>query len=160
MSDKKDLTIKQRVFVKSYLETGGNGTQSALVAYNCSNAQSGDAVSREVLGNPRVHQAICELMRERGLDDDSLLTIHKELLEDKDPAIRLRALDMAYKLSGQYQQAQIIVSKTVETKIPITPIVISREEVMQLARERALEALEFEKEFQKPRAMQKAETGF
>lgn len=127
-----NLTIKQRMFVKEYASTG-NATQAALHSYNCSTPKSADAVARETLDNPRVQLAISELMKERGLDNENLLSTHKELLESSDPAIRLRALDMAYKLNGSYKHVQLILSRSehVEVKPPLVTPNISDEEIKE-----------------------------
>ncbi len=135
--DQRQLTVRQRTFVKTFVENGGDGTQTALGGYNCTSPSSADAVARETLENPRVQQVLCEMMQTRGLDDDALLSKHLELLNDIDPNIRLRALDMAFKLRGAYKQTQFVIERsiTTTTKPPISqPITVTREEMIEFAK--------------------------
>lgn len=46
-------TKKQKVFAKEYAKTG-NGTQSALKAYDTDSVVTADSMARENLGKPRV----------------------------------------------------------------------------------------------------------
>jgi hypothetical protein len=106
----KDLTPKQRRFVKGYLETG-NATEAAKTAgYS---EKSANSIAAENLAKPSIREAISQLMEKHGLSDEKLLSIHKDLLsatrtvsgiEVPDWDVRARALEMAYKLRGAYQE--------------------------------------------------------
>ncbi len=98
--------MKQRRFVKRYVETG-NGAEAARAAFDAAPGSAAQ-LAHATLSKPAVREAVTELLDAEGLSDDKLRTIHANLLAlyaDPDPrnkAIALRALDMAYKLTGAY----------------------------------------------------------
>jgi hypothetical protein len=101
------LTVKQRRFVRHYLETG-NGTEAAMVAYDVADRNTARSIGTENLRKPAVQGAVAELLDAGGLSDEKLLAIHAHYLglcTSADPrlkALGLKALDMAYKLKGAY----------------------------------------------------------
>src|SRR5262245_46301323 len=101
------LTIKQRRFVKHYLETG-NGTEAAMVAYDVADRNTARSIGTENLRKPAVQDAVAELLDAGGLRDEKLLAIHAHYLglctsdNPRLKAIGLKALDMAYRLKGAY----------------------------------------------------------
>ena len=101
------LTVKQRRFLKSYVETG-NGTRAALDAYGTADPQTAHAIAAENLRKPAIQAAVAELLDANGLSDRKLAEIHAHYLalyQSDDPsekALGLKALDMAYKLKGAY----------------------------------------------------------
>jgi len=102
---RKKLTIKQRDFIKEYVENGGNGTKAALKAYDTSSPETASAIAKENLQKPQVRASLEEMMQANGLDDESLMLIHHGLLNDKNPLVRIKALEMAYKLKGKFETA-------------------------------------------------------
>jgi hypothetical protein len=107
MSPAISLTVKQRRFVRHYLETG-NGTEAAMVAYDVADRNTARSIGTENLRKPAVQGAVAELLDAAGLSDEKLLAIHAHYLglyASADPrmkAIGLKALDMAYRLKGAY----------------------------------------------------------
>jgi len=117
-----NLTIKQRKLVKGIAD-GKTQKQAALEAgYSPKNA---DNIASHELKKTQVSAAIQDLMEELGLDDKSLLRIHKDMLEAKriisvmvskeangggtvdfidvpDWQARGKGLEMAYKLKGAF----------------------------------------------------------
>lgn len=65
------MTIKQKLFVKKYLETG-NGTQAALEAYNTNDPNVAKVIASENLTKPNVKVALDEVLRSQGLTLDVL----------------------------------------------------------------------------------------
>lgn len=110
------LTRKQKIFVEEYIETG-NGTQSALKAYDTESDNTAAQIATENLRKPQIVKAL-----EEALPDDLLSQIHLEGLfatreiwknnnatkrvehvaDEADFAIRAKYLDMAYKIKGHY----------------------------------------------------------
>lgn len=101
------MTVKQRLFVKKYVENKGNGTKAALDAYDVKNYNTAHSLAIDNLQKPTIQRAI-ELALERvGLSDESI----SEMLRDatvsgigvkatnKDS---LRGIDMILKLKGAY----------------------------------------------------------
>ena len=105
------LTVKQRKFVKHYVESG-NATQAALAAYNTADPHTASAIAAETLEKPGVQQAVAELLDANGLSDGKLLEIHARFLtlhaspDPQEKALALKALDMAYRLKGAYAPAR------------------------------------------------------
>lgn len=106
------LTKKQRKFVKSFVETEGNGTQAALTAYDTTDPNVAAVIASENLRKPNIVDAL-----EEALPDDLLAKIHREGLfstrpiydkegnqvgEDADFNARHKYLDSAYKIKGKY----------------------------------------------------------
>ena len=101
------LTVKQRRFVKHYVATG-NGTEAALSAYDTTDPGTAHAIASENLRKPAIQQAVAELLEAGGLSDRKLFELHASYLalaysdDPQEKALGLRALDMAYKLTGAY----------------------------------------------------------
>jgi hypothetical protein len=95
MNQKKKPTIKQLKAFDKIMENHGN-VSSAMreVGYSEATAKNPKNLTRS--------QGFKELLDLVGLDDDSLSRKHQELLNCSDKQIELRALDMAYKLKGNY----------------------------------------------------------
>ncbi len=76
------ITIKQRKFLKAYLETG-NATEAAMQAYDCKDRGSAQSLGSETLSN-LVNGPIKERMDAAGLSDEYLMSImHDGLNADK-----------------------------------------------------------------------------
>lgn len=101
------LTIKQRRFLRSYIETG-NGTQAALVAYDVADPNTAHSIATETLRSPTVQKALAALLDGEGLSDRKLREIHAHYLalyqspDPREKTLGLKALDLAYKLIGAY----------------------------------------------------------
>ena len=106
----RQLTKKQRGFVKDYLATG-NGSLSAKRNYDVANDDTARAIATENLTKPSIANAIAD-----ALSDELLTEKHLELLNKRDPvtgdvdtqAVKA-ALDMAYKIKGTYAPEKKIV---------------------------------------------------
>src|SRR5262245_35914109 len=102
------LTIRQRTFLRTYLENGGNGTKSALTAYNCTTIASAEAVARETLKSARVQRAYEAILAAGGLSDRALRGIHLRYLslhaspDVREKQLGLTALRLGYKVSGAF----------------------------------------------------------
>lgn len=102
------LTVKQRRFVRGYLETG-NGTEAALIAYATTDRSVARAIASENLTKPAIRAAVAELLDAEGISNRKLHEIHANYLalyrspDPREKALGLKALDMAYKLTGAYK---------------------------------------------------------
>lgn len=72
MNDRK-LTLKQRKWIKKYIETG-NATEAAMQVYDCKNREVAESIGSENLGK----LAFRDLMDEMGLTDITLLNVGAE----------------------------------------------------------------------------------
>ncbi|MFN8544623.1 MAG: terminase small subunit [Candidatus Binatia bacterium] len=101
------LTLKQRRFLKHYIATG-NGTAAALVAYDTRDPDTAHAIAVETLRSPTVQATVTELLDREGISDRKLHRIHAHFLalyrsaDPREKALGLKALDMAYRLTGAY----------------------------------------------------------
>ena len=103
---KPKLTFKEKGFVKDYIETRGNGTQSIKNNYNIKSNDVDNVaavMAVEKLSKPKIQSAL-----EEALPDDLLAEKHLALLKKKDKegdidviAVKY-GLDMAYKIKGSY----------------------------------------------------------
>ena len=77
------LSIKQRNFAKTFVETQGNATESAMQNYNCKNRRSASLVGCINLKNPMVAQEIERLLEGKNITDDFMFQRLKEGMEAK-----------------------------------------------------------------------------
>lgn len=107
------LTIRQRTFLRTYLENGGNGTKSALTAYNCTTIASAEAVARETLKSARVQRAYEAILAAGGLSDRALRGIHLRYLslhaspDVREKQLGLTALRLGYKVTGAFASERL-----------------------------------------------------
>lgn len=109
----KNLTIKQKKFVKAYVETDGNGTEAALKSYDTTDYQTANAISVENLQKPSIKEAIELALVKHNITMDAAIKpiadgLHatrtigfgEEAMEAVDHSTRLKASGMALKLMG------------------------------------------------------------
>lgn len=111
-SKEKRLTLKQRKWIKEYIDTG-NATEAASRVYNCKNRD----VARNIGGENLAKLSFPELMEEMGLTNVALLNIGTKgmtkakkihgtgdnFVETPDYATRHRYWDTMLKLKGRLQ---------------------------------------------------------
>lgn len=61
------MTLRQKLFVKKYLEKNGNGTQAVLETYNTFDPKVAKVIASENLTKPNIREAIEETLRSKGL---------------------------------------------------------------------------------------------
>lgn len=74
------LTLKQRKWIKYYLETG-NATQAAMRAYNCKNEVSAASIGYQNFNKLQILIPLRAIMEKKGLDLGSLLEVVVEGLK-------------------------------------------------------------------------------
>ena len=100
-------TLKQRHFIKAYVQNGGNATQAALEAYDTTYATA-RVIGCENLTKPYIRQEIDRLMEAVELSTKDTLRAIKDALNatDKndypDHRMRLKAVGLTLKLKGAY----------------------------------------------------------
>lgn len=88
------MTFRQRLVAKNLRETNGNVSKAMLLAgYPKTTAKNPQQITKS--------KSWPELL-EKYFPDSKLLSKHDELLAHEDAPIRLRALDMSYKLKNKY----------------------------------------------------------
>lgn len=71
---RKKLTMKQELFAQKYVESHGNGTQSALEVYDTTDDKTAQVIASENLSKPIVNERIQELTRAIAVSCSDLLT--------------------------------------------------------------------------------------
>jgi hypothetical protein len=93
---KKKLPVLEKKWLSEYLKNGGNATQAALIATNCTTydtAKSRGAQLKKAL-EPEINAALTKW----GLTEEKIVTTHVELLDSKKDAVRMKAVEQGYKL--------------------------------------------------------------
>jgi len=107
-SPDRKLTLKQRHFVKAYVQNGGNATQAAWVAYDTEDYYTAKSIGCENLTKPYISEEIDRLMEAVELSTKDSLRAIKDAFSatDKndypDHRMRLKAAVMLLKLKGAY----------------------------------------------------------
>jgi len=95
------LTPKERAFCLE-VASGKSQTQSALTAYDVSSRDSAKALGHTLMKNGDIMEAITELMEMEGLGKRYRVKKLKSHVENADPVVSLRALDMSFKLADDF----------------------------------------------------------
>ena len=114
------LTDKERRFAIEVVK-GRTATQAALNSFDVSSMNSAKVIGSQLMQKPDVKMAIDELMEYHGLTRSYRIQRLKEHVDHQDPIVSLKALDMGFKLTGEYAPEK---HQTVSTSIQITPEVI------------------------------------
>jgi len=104
---KKDrkLSLKQKQFVKAYIENGGNATKAALETYNVKNYNTAHAIASENLQKPTIKQALGEVSERGGITNDYIFEKLKTAAEaglgiNAKNSDSLNALALMVKING------------------------------------------------------------
>ena len=103
-------TLKQRRFIKAYVQNGGNATQAAWVAYDTEDYDTAKSIGCENLTKPYIREEIDCLMEAAELSTKDSLRAIKDAFSatDKndypDHRMRLKAAVMLLKLRGAYSR--------------------------------------------------------
>lgn len=66
------LTFKQRVFVKAYLDSFGNSTRAARIAYKCKDNNIAGVTGYRLLRNVNVKNEIDRILALAGVNEESI----------------------------------------------------------------------------------------
>jgi phage terminase small subunit len=105
--DAYDLTTKEKKFVIAKLR-GATSTQAALQSYEVNGMDSAKALGSKIFNLPKVKKAYDELMEANGLGQSCRVNKLKAHVNNKDPNVSLKALDMTFKLEGAYTEKFIV----------------------------------------------------
>ena len=123
MGDK--VTMKQEIFCQEWVDQVGNGTQSALIAFDIEdkdvlNIPESDrtpeqeelakrvyntaaSIAREYLRKPQVNKRIDTILDERGFNNEEVKKEHFKILKYGKDEVKMRAISDYYKLKGKYE---------------------------------------------------------
>lgn len=103
--DKHNLTDKEKCFVIEKAR-GKTNTQAVLSSYEVSSMESAKVIGSQLMSKPEVQTAISELMEHHGLTRSYRIKKLKTHVDNRDPNVSLKALDMSFKIDGTYQEQQ------------------------------------------------------
>lgn len=99
--EKYGLTDKEKAFCIAKAQ-GQTNVMSALAGYEVGSIQSAKAIGTQLMKKAEVQLAISELMESEGLTRSYRLAKVKKHVDNPDPNVSLKALDMTWKLDGSY----------------------------------------------------------
>lgn len=114
----KKLTVKQKKFVKAYVENDGNGTKAALETYDTTDEKTASVIAAENLAKPSIRDEVDKAMVKHNITIDAAVKpiadgLHatREFYDKEgnyiestpDHSTRLKASGMALKLLGAEQ---------------------------------------------------------
>jgi phage terminase small subunit len=74
------LTLKQRIFVKGYIEQR-NGVKAALIAYNTRDYSTAGMIASENLKKPKVVEVLNSILNQEHLTEEFLVKRLKQIIE-------------------------------------------------------------------------------
>ncbi len=116
------LTDKQKAFVVAVAK-GTSATASAMGAYDVKDRNSAKAIAHGLMKHPEIEDSIKALMEYHGLTKSYRIGKLKSHVDNTDPNISLKALDMSFKLDSSYPPTRNI-NLNVETDF--SPVDLSR----------------------------------
>lgn len=112
------LSLKQMLFCQAYVDTYGNSTEAVLRAgYNISKKNGNPdrnlakSIGSENLLKPDILAYINKLLEKAGLNDEGVAIQHRFLIDQfSDLSVKARAIDIYYKLKGNYSTKKYEIS--------------------------------------------------
>jgi hypothetical protein len=95
------LTDQQKKFCLSKAE-GKTNVQAAADSYEVTSPDSAKSIGSALMKNEKIQNAIAELMEEIGMGRRYRVKKLKSHVENRDPSVSLRALDMSFRLADEY----------------------------------------------------------
>lgn len=120
------MTAKQQAFVDEYLANGGNATEAARKAYECTDDNTAGAIGSENLRKPKIREAIEEVQRKEQaqahMDFHELMGHLADMIRDKDfGASRVSASKTYANLMGWEPEQRLRVEDNSPIKTIVTP---------------------------------------
>ena len=99
--DKYNLTDQQKRFVIEKVR-GKTNTQAVLASYEVNSLQSAKVIGSQLMDKLEVKMAIGELMDYHGMGRSYRIGRLKDHIDNQDPVVSLKALDLSWRLDGSY----------------------------------------------------------
>lgn len=101
------LTDKEQRFALSVAK-GKTQTEAALESFDVTSRESAKVMGSQLMAKAEVRQAVGELMALHGLSRSYRIKRLKDHIENRDPHVSLKGLDMSFKLDSSYPPAKSI----------------------------------------------------
>lgn len=100
-------TLKQKAFVKKFIENKGNGTLAAMDVYDVKNYNTAHAISSENLQKPTIQREIEQALERTGLNDEYISELLREATvagigQKATNSDTLRGIEMMLKVKGAF----------------------------------------------------------
>jgi predicted transcriptional regulator len=118
----RNLTEKEQKFALS-VAGGKTQTQAALDSYDVTSTESAKVIGSQLMSKPEVRQAVDELMEFHGLSRSYRVRRLKGHVDNRDPNVSLKALDMSFKLDNSYPPARNI---NLNASVDLSPVDLSK----------------------------------
>lgn len=100
------LTDKEKRFAIEKAK-GATSTQAAIKSYECSSLQSAKAIGSQLMGKQEIREAIEDLMGFHGLTRSYRVQKLKEHVDNRDPNVSLKAIDLSNKMDASYVETRV-----------------------------------------------------
>lgn len=97
----KELTIKQRLFIRKYLQYG-NATEAAMTIYNTKSRRSAAVIGSRLLRNVNVRREIDRIVEAEGSIPAYIAKLLVDVIENGSWKEKIKAIQIALKLHGVY----------------------------------------------------------
>lgn len=103
----RKTTLKQKKFIKEYLENGGNGTQAALAVYDTKDPNIAKVIASENLTKPNIRESVIASLEAVGLSDVCISEMLRKATESgigqkATNSDTLRGIELMLKLKGAF----------------------------------------------------------
>jgi len=119
------LTPQQREFCLNRAE-GMTSKAAAERAYGCSSPGSAKSIGSKLLRDPDIGMAIADLMHTAGIGRRRRIERLRYVIEQDDPSVVVRGLDLAARMAGDLQPQQIEIYSLAEVRQLIAMISIDK----------------------------------
>lgn len=127
----KNLTLKQQKFVDAYIDSNGNATEAALVAYECDNKVDASNIGYQNMQKPHIQEIIqaklkdlkdntLDTFKNNNLINTALATAQDDLMDD-DPKVRDLARRYILEVAKYLSDSERSTDGTKHNHLHITP---------------------------------------
>ena len=106
------IGLNERKFCECFLDFKGNGAEAAFETYDCRNIRVAAAMASRLLTSVNIIAYVDKRLEETGFSDDNVKKQHLFTLNQfADLGAKNKAIDMFYKLKGEYAPEKFEISK-------------------------------------------------
>lgn len=95
------LTEKEQKFCVEKAK-GKTATQAVMDSFEVTSRESAKVIGSQLMAKPEIQAAIADLMTHHGLTRSYRIGRLKDHVDNRDPNISLKGLDMSFRLDGSY----------------------------------------------------------
>lgn len=119
----KKLTEKERRFVLEKVKGKKTNTEAALLSYEVGSRESAKVIGSQLMDKPEIRKAIDDLMELKGYGREFRVEKLGQHMNNRDPNVSLKALDIGFKLANDYPPQRSI---NLNANLDITPVDVEK----------------------------------